>query len=215
VFPAGTFGHSEVSKRMSDDDRMDADGELLGRCLRGEVDAFEGLVRRHEKKMINIAFRMIGDFEEACEVVQDAFVSAYGNLGKFKGASSFSTWLCSIVLNLSRNRLRQVKTRARREAASIGNPALANGGSVTVEPAFAGASPLDELERKEIEVKVQGCIEALEAEFREAIVLRDIQNFSYAEIGDMLGVAEGTVKSRLYRARTSVRECLKRVMGDS
>lgn len=211
----GTFGHSQVSKQISDNEHMDADEELLRRCLRGEVDAFGHLVKRHEKKMVNIAFRMIGDFEEACEVVQDAFVSAYRNLGKFKGASSFSTWLCSIVLNLSRNRLRQMKTRVRREAASIGNPALANGGSAAVEPVFAGASPLDELERKEIEVKVQGCIEALEAEFREAIVLRDIQGFGYAEIRDILGIAEGTVKSRLYRARASVRECLKRVMGDS
>jgi len=199
---------------MSDEDSMDSDEALIGRCLGGDVEAFEGLVRRHERKMINVAFRMVGDFEDACEVVQDAFVSAYRGLGKFKGEASFSTWLCSIVLNLSRNRLRQFRARAGRETASIGNPAPADGGGAAVEPASEGASPLEELERREAEEKVQGCIGALEPEFREAIVLRDILGFSYAEIVGMLGVAEGTVKSRLHRARAAVRECLKRVLGD-
>lgn len=190
------------------------DAELVGRCLRGDLDAFEGLVRRHERKMINIAFRMIGDFDEACEAVQDAFVSAYRNLGKFKGEASFSTWLCSIVLNLSRNRLRQMRTRKIREGASIDNPVSAESGSVGIEPASDEPSAIEELEKREVQKKVQGCIEALEAEFREVIVLRDIQGFRYDEIGDMLKIPAGTVKSRLHRARDAVRECLKRVMGD-
>lgn len=192
----------------------DADEELVARCRGGEVEAFEGLVRRHEKRMINVAYRITGDFDDACEVVQDAFVSAYRNLKKFRGSSRFSTWLCSIVLNLSRNRLRQSRARTGREAASMGNPSSAGYGDPALEPASEGSSPLVELELKEVREKVKQCMDALEAEFREAIVLRDIQGFSYAEIGGMLGVAEGTVKSRLHRARESVRECLKRILGD-
>ncbi|MEJ2315221.1 MAG: sigma-70 family RNA polymerase sigma factor [Nitrospirota bacterium] len=200
---------------MSDETNIgaDADEELVARCRGGDVEAFEGLVRRHEKRMINVAYRITGNFDDACEVVQDAFVSAYRNLKKFRGGSRFSTWLCSIVLNLSRNRLRQSMTRAGREAVSIGNPSSAEAESPALEPASEGASPLAELELKEVREKVKRCLEALEAEFREAMVLRDVQGFSYAEIGGMLGLAEGTVKSRLHRARESVRECLKRALG--
>lgn len=193
---------------------VDDDADIVARCLGGDVEAFEGLVRRHEKKMINIAYRVIGDFEEACEAVQDAFVSAYRSLGKFKAESSFSTWLCSIVLNLSRNRLRQVKSRRGREAVSLDNPVPAGTGSVAVESASDCPSALEELERKETRKWIERCIEALDAEFREAIVLRDLQGFSYGEIGGMLGVPEGTVKSRIHRARDAMRECLKRFMGD-
>jgi RNA polymerase sigma-70 factor (ECF subfamily) len=201
---------------MSDDNIIgaDADEELVARCRGGDVEAFEGLVRRHEKRMINVAYRITGDFDDACEVVQDAFVSAYRNLGKFRGSARFSTWLCSIVLNLSRNRLRQSRARTGREAASMGNPSSSWMGGPALEPAPEGTSPLAELELKEVREKVKECMDALEAEFREAIVLRDIQGFSYSEIGGMLGLAEGTVKSRLHRARESVRDCLRRVLGD-
>jgi RNA polymerase sigma-70 factor (ECF subfamily) len=189
------------------------DAELVARCLKGETEAFEGLVRRHERKMINMAYRMTGNFEEACEVVQDAFVSAYRNLKSFKGAARFSTWLYSIVANLSRNRIKKMKTKGMREPVSVDDPISTEEGGVRVEHASENPTALEELERKEVQQRVQGCIDALDVDFKEVIVLRDIQGFQYEEIAGILGLAAGTVKSRLFRARDAVRECLKKVMG--
>jgi RNA polymerase sigma-70 factor (ECF subfamily) len=189
------------------------DAALVARCLKGETEAFEQLVRRHEKRMINIAYRMTGNFEEACEVVQDAFVSAYRNLKSFKGAARFSTWLYSIVANHSRNSLKRMKAKRKREPVSVDDPVLAEEGAVQVEHASDSPTALEELERKEVQQRVQGCIDALDVEFKEVIVLRDIQGFRYEEIAGMLGLAAGTVKSRIFRARDAVRECLKKVLG--
>lgn len=192
----------------------DPDYETVLRCQRGDVDAFEQIVVRHQKKMFNIAYRMTGDYNEAAEVVQDAFVSAYKNIKGFRGSASFSTWLCTIVINLSRNRLKQMKARALREPHSIDDPLRTNDGEMKLDPPSDDISVPDRLESHEVQQQVQGCIKLLEDEFREVVVLRDIQGFSYSEICDMLKLAEGTVKSRLHRARESLRNCLKRYLGE-
>ena len=192
----------------------DEDYELVSSCKKGDVDAFEVLVKKHERRMLNIAYRMIGNYEDACEIVQDAFVSAYRNLKGFKGKSKFSTWLYTIVMNLSKNRLKQLKTQLHREKFSMDNPILTNDGQIKVEPASSEPSALEELEKRDVQQKVQGCINSLDDEFREVLILRDIQGFSYGEISDLLKAPEGTVKSRLFRAREAVKDCLKTVIGD-
>jgi RNA polymerase sigma-70 factor (ECF subfamily) len=192
----------------------DEDYELVSFCKKGDVDAFEVLVKKHQRRMLNIAYRMIGNYEEACEIVQDAFVSAYRNLKGFKGKSKFSTWLYTIVMNLSKNRLKQLKTQLHREKFSIDNPILTNNGQIKVEPASSEPSALEKLEKRDVQQKVQGCINSLDDEFREVLILRDIQGFSYGEISDLLKAPEGTVKSRLFRAREAVKDCLKNVIGD-
>jgi len=194
--------------------KPDTDYEIVLRCQKGDVDAFEELVRKYQKKMFNMSYRMLGDYNDAAEVVQDAFVSAYKGLKGFKGKSQFSTWLYTIVINLSKNRLKQTKTRSHHEAVSIDDPVDTDNGQIKTEPASNDLSVLERLEKREIEQKVQGCIQSLESGFREVIVLRDIQGFSYEEIGAMLKIAEGTVKSRLYRAREAVKNCLKKAIGD-
>jgi RNA polymerase sigma-70 factor (ECF subfamily) len=85
---------------------------------------------------------------------------------------------------------------------------------VEADPPSNEPTVLDRMERQDVQQKVQDCIEALEPDFREVIVLRDMQDFSYEEIGNMLKVREGTIKSRLFRAREAVKDCLKRVMGE-
>ncbi len=192
----------------------DEDSELVSFCKKGDVDAFEVLVKKHQKRMLNIAYRMIGNYEEACEIVQDAFVSAYRNLKGFKGKSKFSTWLYTIVMNLSKNRLKQLKTQLHREKFSIDNPILTNDGQIKVEPASSEPSALEKLEKRDVQQKVQECINSLDDEFREVLILRDIQGFSYGEISDLLKAPEGTVKSRLFRAREAIKDCLKNVIGD-
>jgi RNA polymerase sigma-70 factor (ECF subfamily) len=147
-------------------------------------------------------------------VTQDAFVSAYRGLRGFRGRAKFSTWLYTIVVNLSRNRLKRLKTDSGRIAFSFDDPVETDDRAITRETASGDPSALERLETSEIQVRVQGCIKSLERDFREVVVLRDIQGLSYDEISSVLDIAEGTVKSRLHRARIALRDCLKRVTGD-
>ena len=192
----------------------DDDLEYVSLCRKGDVNAFESLVRRHEKRMFNIAYRVIGNYDEACEIVQDAFISAYKNIKGFNGEAKFSTWLYAICINHSKNRLKRLKTRQYREGRSLNDPIMTPDGEMAADPPSSEPSALDRLEATDVQHQVQLCINALDAEFREVIVLRDIQGFSYEEISAMLKVPVGTVKSRLFRARDAMRACLQDFRGD-
>jgi RNA polymerase sigma-70 factor (ECF subfamily) len=192
----------------------DPDAPLVARCRGGDLDAFEQLVLRHQKRMLNIAYRMIGDYDEACEAVQDAFVAAHKNFTSFRGDAKFSTWLTSVTLNHAKNRLKQVRTRSSRIAFSLNAPVETDDGEKALELPSKEPSQLDRLERKDVKKHVRFCIEALEPDYREVIILRDVQDFSYEEIGAALKVREGTVKSRLFRAREAVKDCLKKALGE-
>jgi RNA polymerase sigma-70 factor (ECF subfamily) len=192
----------------------DEDYKFVSLCKKGDVDAFEVLVKKHQKKMLNIAYRMIGSYEEACEIVQDSFVSAYKAIRDFEGKARFSTWLYTIVMNLSKNRLKQLKTQLYHEQVSIDDPVLTDDGNIKAESVSSEPSILEQLEKKEFQQKVQGCINSLDDEFKEVLILRDIQGFSYDEISKMLKIVEGTVKSRLFRSREALKICLKKVIGD-
>jgi len=187
----------------------DEDYEIVLSCQKGDDEAFGILVERHQKRMLNMALRMTGDYDEACEIVQDAFLSAYRAIRKFRGDAKFSTWLYGIVVNVSKTRMKQ-STQRRQKTVSIDDPSDGPGDSL----AGGEASALEALEKKEVQAKVQHCINTLEEEYREVLVLRDIQGFSYDEIGDILNVPEGTIKSRLFRARDAMKNCLKKVLGD-
>lgn len=193
--------------------KTDEDYEIVTLCKQGNVDAFETLVKKHQKKMLNVAYRMLGNYEDACEIVQDAFVSAYKNIRKFGGESRFSTWIYVIVMNLSKNRIKQLKIKLHCEH-SIDDPVLTDNTGKKIEPASNEPSILKIIEKREIQQKIQECINTLDSEFKEVIVLRDIQGFSYDEISAILKIAEGTVKSRLFRARDAVKDCLKKVIGE-
>ena len=141
------------------------DHELVCRCKKGELDAFEELVIKHQKKMFNIAFRMVNNYEDASEIVQDAFFSAYKGIQRFEKRSSFSTWLCTIVINTSRNRLQQIKSAARHEQFSLDDHASTGNGSMRFELASDCPSAEEQLEKKEMQERVQACIERLETEY--------------------------------------------------
>jgi RNA polymerase sigma-70 factor, ECF subfamily len=195
-------------------DPIDADAALVALSQQGDLSAFEALVAKYQKRMLNIAFRFLGDYDDASEVVQDAFVSAYRNLRGFRAESKFSTWLTAITMNLSRNRLKRIKLHQARVPVSLDAPIQTASGEIMPDPPSGEPSVLDRMEKRDVQVKVQDCIKALESDFREVLVLRDMEDFSYEEIGGMLKVATGTVKSRLFRARESVKDCLKKSMGD-
>jgi RNA polymerase sigma-70 factor, ECF subfamily len=198
------------NRTIADDD----DACLTASCKQGDMGAFETLVYKYQKRMFNIAFRVIGDYDDAGETVQEAFLSAYRGIGKFRGDATFLTWLTTITVNLARNRLKQLRGRRHHEIYSLDNPLQTDEGSMAVDPPSNEPSVQDQLEQHEIRRKVQECISALEPDFREALVLRDMHEFSYEEISCMLHIALGTVKSRLSRARETIRDCLKRKLGD-
>ena len=200
--------------REKEKSKADEDAELVSLCKQGSIDAFEVLVKKYQKRMFNIAYRMISNYEDACEVVQDAFVSVYKSIHTFKEKARFSTWLYNTVMNLSKNRLKQLQFKSYREELSIDDPVYTDDSMMKVEPVSGEPSMLEKLEREDIQQKIQRCINSLDSEYKEVIILRDIQGFSYDEIRDMLKIQEGTVKSRLFRARSTLKDCLKRLMGD-
>jgi len=196
--------------RMTDDE----DARVVLLCQRGDSDAFEILFERHQKRMLNVAYRMLGDYDEACDVVQEAFLAAYRAIHSFRREAAFSTWLYGIVVNHARNRIKQAEGRLRHEARSIDDPVGIQDGRLQRELPDCGESAIERLEKKEIEARVQDCIRTLEPDQREVLILRDIQGFSYEEIGGLLKLADGTVKSRLFRARAALKDCLVNVLGE-
>jgi len=216
MLPDGTNITLKVSNGTEDtgSSPYDEDSKLVASSQRGDLQAFERLVIKHQKRMLNTAYRIVGDYDDACEVVQDAFVSAYKNIDTFRGRSKYSTWLTAIIVNLSRKRLKQTRSRRGHEAFSLNEPVRTNDGEMTADPPSKDPSVLDRMEKRDVQARVQECVKTLDPDFREVLVLRDLQEFSYEEIGEMLKVRGGTVKSRLFRAREMVKDCLKRFLGE-
>jgi len=192
----------------------DDDAGLVERSQNGEAAAFEALVERHQRRMINTAYRMLGDFDEACDVVQDAFLAAYRAIAGFRREAKFSTWMTTIVLNHARNRLAQRTSRACHECRSLDDDRDTGDGPIRREPRSDAESAAEMLERKQRDARVQDCIDALDSEQKEVLVLRDLQEWSYEEIAGMLKVPDGTVKSRLFRARLAIKDCLSEIIKD-
>lgn len=192
----------------------DEDIALVTSWRGGEISSFEFLVRKYQKRMLNIAFRITDDYEDACEVTQDAFVAAYKGIDSFRGAASFSTWLTSITLNLSRNRYQQNMAKRRNEVCSLDDSTVGNDSGLVGERSSSAPTALEQLERNSVRERILKCVRMLSVEFRETIVLRDMQDYSYREICEILNIREGTVKSRLFRARDMVKDCLKRGLGE-
>jgi RNA polymerase sigma-70 factor (ECF subfamily) len=168
---------------------MEADDALVRRAQRGERLAFELLVERHEQRMYTLAARVLGSREDAADAVQDALVRAWLALPKFRGDARFSTWLYRIVVNAAHD------VRAKRRETAFEEPP---------EP----ADPRDRFAEQELSGELQRALDALEESYRVAVVLYDVLGCSYKEIAEMTGVAEGTVKSRIFRGRTELAERL-------
>ncbi len=205
-----------MSKRENDkrNSLQDDDNHYVALCQGGDTNAFQVLVERYQKKMLNIAYRITGDYEEACETVQEAFLSAFKAIKKFRGEAAFSTWLTGITMNHARNRLKKMRSHSHHEGVSIDDPIETETGQILYDHPSQEEPIIEQLEKKELQAKVQECIGTLDDEFREVLVLRDMQEFSYDEIHAILNIPEGTIKSRLFRAREALKNCLNKVIGD-
>ncbi len=182
------------------------DAELIERFRSGDESAFETLVNKHAAKAYQISFGLLGNKLDAEEVVQDAFVKVYKNLDKFRGDSSFTTWLYRIATNLSRNKYHWHRRRGRDVNVSISN----NFGSENevqsdMEIPDNKLEPSKVLENKETGVKLVNAIKKLPKKLKEVIILRHIEDMSYAGIANVLECELGTVKSRLARAREALK----------
>ena len=181
---------------------------LIQRCQQGEREAFDPLVLRYQGQAFAVALRMLGDYNEAKDVTQEAFVRAYQAIGSFRSEAKFSTWLLTIVTNLCRNRRRWWARRKRYVITSLDDPVETEEGSVAQEIEDPSPTPADEAQRTELKQQLAAALGDLDEDSRAVVVLRDVQGLSYEEIAQVLRCRVGTVKSRLNRARLRLKAML-------
>jgi RNA polymerase sigma-70 factor (ECF subfamily) len=176
---------------------------LINAARRGDVGSFNRLVLSHQSMVYNLAYRILGDQAAAADATQDAFISAFKGVGKFRGGS-FKSWLMRIVTNACYDQLRH---KQRRPTASL--DALLVSDPAPIRPLTdPGESPEEYAMRQELSRVIQVGMGTLPAEQRVALILSDVQGLSYQEIAEVTGVSLGTVKSRLSRARGKLRDFL-------
>ena len=180
---------------------------LIEKSSKGDVGSFEKLIQPYQKKAFNIAYRMLGNVEDASDVTQEALIKIYKSLDKYQGKSSFSTWVYSIVNNTCIDYIRKNK---KGNVVYLDQEIQAMDGSYRMELSDEMNTPEYLFEKQETQRMVQDAISQLNVDHREIIVLRDINGFSYQEIATMLNCSEGTVKSRINRARGHLKILLEK-----
>lgn len=181
----------------------DADLNLVRLARAGDPDALTELYRRHERRAYNLALRTLGNPWDAADVVQEAFIKAFRNLDSFKGESLFSTWLHRIVVNAAYDHLRRQRPEPMDSeilndlSGPTGGAEVVGSGREGIDPALDGLSD-----------PVRDALMSLNEGFRFAIVLCDLLGFPYGEAAEILGVQEGTIKSRIFRAREALATAL-------
>jgi RNA polymerase sigma factor (sigma-70 family) len=178
---------------------------LIDAGQRGDVEAFNQIVRLYETRVYNLCFRMLGDAESAADVTQDAFISAFRNLKRFRGGQ-FRSWLLRIATNACYDVLR---ARKRRPAISLDAAREPDDDGAGFDVADSGETPDAYALRRELGAALQQALDQLGADQRLVVVLSDVQGMAYEEIATITGTSLGTVKSRLSRARARLREILR------
>ena len=173
------------------------EAQIVQRVLQGDVNAFEKLVLEYEKSVYAITQRMTGNAEDAADMTQETFIKAYNSLSSFRGDSKFSVWLYRIATNVCLDFLR---SRSRKPTVSL-SVEDDDGEEVELDIADESQSPERLLERGLTRDAVRRGLNALSPEYRQILLLREMQGLSYEEIADVLTLEVGTVKSRIFRAR--------------
>lgn len=178
----------------------DPDRELVAAWQQGDEKAFEELIHRHEKRVFRLLFRMLGNREEAEDVAQETFLSLHRHGHRFRSEARFSTFVYRVAANAALNRRRTLgRSRARTDKLAQRQAA---GDDLPSSP----RNPEDATHGGEVQVRVRAALDTLSPPLRMPLVLYDIEGLAYGEIARILGVAEGTVKSRIHRARQAMRE---------
>jgi RNA polymerase sigma-70 factor (ECF subfamily) len=180
------------------------EARLIEEAQRGDVQAFNTLVLHYQTQVYNLAYRVMGEGDSAADATQEAFISAYKSLKRFRGGS-FKAWLMRIVTNACYDELRRRKRRPQTSLEALhvveedANPSLI----------LPHEGPESHTQRMELAEAIQQCLSTLPEDQRTAAVLSDIQGYSYDEMATIMEVSLGTVKSRLSRARAKLRDCLR------
>ena len=177
--------------------------ELVERCLEGDQAAWEEIVRLHRRKVFNVAYKFVGRHDEAEDLTQDIFLKIFKALRTFDRRANFQTWLISISRNLCIDHYRSVRKERETMARDVDPSGLT--------PVSPGRGPYGQLELSALRDQIRTALAALPPALREAVVLRDLQEFSYQEIADRLHLPEGTVKSRVNRGRLELAKQLTRL----
>lgn len=193
-----------------------AERRFIERLRARDERAFNELVELYGDRVFRLLLRMLARREEAEDMAQETFVQVFKSIDQFRGDAKLGTWIYRVAINLCKNR---VKYLARRKAqaedeleplAERTSLDQASGGVTTAEL----SAPDQIAYGKQVEAIVKRCIGKLEPDFREVLVLRDVEDLSYEEIGEITGLAEGTVKSRLHRARTMLKHEVESELGE-
>ena len=174
--------------------------ELIRRCRQGDEAAFEALIRLHEKQVYTLCRRMCRDENDALEAAQDTFLAVWRGIGSFRADAAFSTWLYRLASNACLDLLRREKRHA--GAASLDDP------DAPLDPPDPSPQPEEAAERAETRRMVREGLLSLPEHYRQALILREMEQLSYAEIAQIAQLDVGTVKSRIYRARRKLCEFL-------
>lgn len=183
-----------------------SDLELVGRCQRGETEAFNELITRYRQRCYAMIYQMVRNEEDAWDLAQDGFVRAWKNVKNFRGQSSFYTWLYRILTNVTLDWLRKKHIRGDAEFDdTIGLRSIEPGAPTAPRPA---AAPADNLAQGEVRARINAAIEKLTPEHRAVIVMREFDGMDYKEIADAMECSIGTVMSRLFYARKKLQTLL-------
>jgi len=186
---------------MSENEKL-----LLEKAKDGNIEAFERLIEGYQKKVFNIALRMIGDYDDASDVAQEVFIRIFRSIKNFKEQSSFSTWVYRITTNVCLDELRKRKNK---KVVYLEEEIKLDSSDVKRQIQDDRPTPDALAEIGELKKTINDAINRLSSEHRTAIILRDIQGFSYEEISRIIDCPQGTVKSRINRARRALKELLK------
>lgn len=186
---------------MSENER-----NLVERAKSGNIEAFEQLIIGCQKKVFNIAYRMIGNYDDANELAQEVFLKAFRSIKKFKGDSLFSTWIYKVTANVC---LDEIRKRKKKVVISLDQEIEFNDGGVKRQIPDNAPTPDIEAETNELKNVINESIGQLNEDYKSMIILRDIQGLSYYEISKIVNCPEGTVKSRINRARQALKKILQ------
>jgi RNA polymerase sigma-70 factor, ECF subfamily len=189
---------------------------LIARLIARDERAFSELVTTYEGRVLGLVTRMLGNREEARELTQEVFFQVFKAISTFRGDSKLSTWIYRIAVNLCKNRSKYLKIRHTEQQDEL-EGALERVPLAEARRATAAqvARPDEMMAGKQVERIVQEAIQKLEPSYRECLVLRDVEELSYEEIEQITGLAQGTVKSRIHRARAMLKEWVEKELGES
>jgi len=205
-------GKAAEAGRRSDGSGLSSlpDAELVTRVQGGETHAFDILAERYADKVHRLTYRVLRNEEDAQDALQEAFLSAYKNLGRFEGKSTFSTWLYRVAMNAA-----LMKRRKRREGmVSLEEPRDREEGQITLQLADWGRGPVEDTLNDELRDALDRAVHSLPEDLAQVFLLREVEGMSNAEAAEILELSVPAVKSRLHRARVALRDFLNRFFAD-